>query len=144
MAAIRTATGRPQLVFDVMTCVTRRNFGELAEIRDLLLKLGVRRWRIFNIFPKGRAAGDPELLLADTQFRELMDFIVSTRRAGQIALDYGCEGFLGQYETRARDGFLFCRAGIDIGGILADGSISACPSLRGDYIQGNLAQNSLL
>ncbi len=37
-----------------------------------------------------------------------------------------------------RDTPFFCRAGVNIGSVLVDGSISACPSLRSDYIQGNI------
>ena len=54
----------------------------------------------------------------------------------------GCEGFLGAFEGRCRNNYFFCRAGISIGSVLADGSISACPSLRGDYIQGNIYNES--
>lgn len=31
-----------------------------------------------------------------------------------------------------------CHAGITVAGILADGSISACPSIRANYHQGNI------
>jgi len=37
-----------------------------------------------------------------------------------------------------RDNPFFCHAGIHIGSVLVDGSISACPSLRADFIQGNI------
>ena len=57
---------------------------------------------------------------------------------GKIRTNYGCEGFLGDYESRVRDNPFFCRAGINIGSILVDGSISACPDLRDRFIQGNI------
>jgi radical SAM enzyme (rSAM/lipoprotein system) len=126
------------LVFDVVTCVHQKNFSELEGIRQLLIERGVRKWRLFNIFPKGRAKDNPLLDVTNGQFRRLMEFIRQTRKEGRIAANYACEGFLGPYEGEARDGFFFCRAGISVGSVLADGSISACPSLRGDYVQGNI------
>ncbi len=135
---IRCASGYGSLVFDVVTCVNGRNISELGNIRSLLMELGVRKWRIFTVFPKGRAADNEELSLDREQFRHVMAFISSCRSGKAIETSYGCEGFLGGWEGQVRDTFFHCRAGISIGSVLADGSISACPSLRGDFIQGNI------
>jgi radical SAM enzyme (rSAM/lipoprotein system) len=142
--AIRNAAAAPGLVFDVVTCVNQRNADSLNEVEDLLAGLGVKRWRLFTIFPKGRAQGDPVFDLSGGQFRTLLDFIEATRRNKRILASYGCEGFLAEYEGRVRNGLYWCRAGVNIGSVLADGSISACPSLRGDYIQGNIYHDSFL
>jgi radical SAM enzyme (rSAM/lipoprotein system) len=136
--AIRLASGYGSLVFDVVTCVNRKNISELPGIRDILIELGAGRWRIFTVFPKGRAAGNEELSLDGKHFVNVMKFIASCRESGAIETSYGCEGFLGRWEGEVRDTFFHCRAGISIGSVLADGSISACPSLRGDFIQGNI------
>ena len=141
--AIRAAIAT-DMTFDVVTCVNQRNIKELPLIRDLLISEGVEKWRIFIIFPKGRAKDNPDLILSDEQFRQIFDFIVDTRKAGIIKASAGCEGFLGDYELEARNYPFFCRAGIQIGSVLADGSISACPSLRADYIQGNIYQDDFL
>jgi radical SAM protein with 4Fe4S-binding SPASM domain len=138
IGAIRLVADTGPSLFDVVTCVHRDNLAELPAIRDLLVSSGVNRWRIFNVFPKGRAAGNDRFLLSDIQFKEQMEFIRAERKAGRIAVNYACEGFLGPWENEVRDGFFFCRAGISVGSVLADGSISACPSLRGDYIQGSI------
>ena len=132
------------MTFDVVTCVHQRNIDELPAIRDLLIDNGVKKWRIFIIFPKGRAKDNPDLILSDEQFCQIYDFIVETRQADKIKASAGCEGFLGDYELKARDYPFFCRAGIQIGSVLADGSISACPSLRADYIQGNIYNDDFL
>jgi radical SAM enzyme (rSAM/lipoprotein system) len=142
--AIRNAAAVPGIMFDVVTCVNQRNFDTLNRIKDLLIGLGAKRWRLFTIFPKGRAQNDPAFDLSSEQFRALLDFIEATRTEKRIAASYGCEGFLGAYEGRVRDGLFWCRAGINIGSVLADGSISACPSLRGDYIQGNIYKDRFL
>jgi radical SAM enzyme (rSAM/lipoprotein system) len=141
---IEFAVKTDRLAFDVVTCVNQRNFTELENIRDLLIRMGVKKWRLFNIFPKGRAKDNPLLDVTNDQFRNLMEFIKQTRREGKITPNYGCEGFLGSYEGEARDYLFFCRAGINVGSVLADGSISACPSLRGDYIQGNIYRDDFV
>jgi radical SAM enzyme (rSAM/lipoprotein system) len=128
----------PDLIYDVVTCVNQRNFNELNAIKELLIKTGVREWRIFTVFPIGRASEHKELQLAPNEFKGLFDFIKLTRQENKIKLSYGCEGFLGNYEREVRDNFFHCRAGINIASILADGSISACPNLRDNFIQGNI------
>lgn len=136
--AIKQVTTTPNLVYDVVTCVNKRNIDNLQEIKELLICKGVNRWRLFTVFPKGRALNNPQLKLSNSEFIQLMEFIRQTRKEGIIAASYGCEGYLGNYELEVRDAPFFCQAGIHIGSVLVDGSISACPSLRADYIQGNI------
>lgn len=134
---------KTDLRYDVVTCVNNRNFDELPKIKDLLIECGVKEWRIFTIFPVGRAANNPELQLPNDRFKAVFDFIAETRKKGDIKVSYGCEGFLGDYEAEVRNGFFFCRAGINVGSVLVDGSISACPDLRGRFIQGNIYKDNL-
>ena len=134
----------PELTWDVVTCVNRRNYPYLDELKISLYKIGVRQWRMFTIFPVGRAASHPELQLTDEEFTGLMDFIKEIRKEGKIHLSYGCEGFLGKYEGEVRDSFFACNAGVTVGSILVDGSISACPSIRSDFHQGNIYQDNFM
>lgn len=136
--AISRVVSTPDLVYDVVTCVNQRNIGHLSKLRDMLISLGVTHWRLFTVFPKGRAKENPLLKLSIEQFVHTMDFIRQTRREGKINASYGCEGYLADYEMEVRDAPFFCRAGIHIASVLANGDIGACPSLRGDYIQGNI------
>lgn len=136
--AIARVAKTPDLVYDVVTCVNKRNIGDLEQMKDMLVSLGVTHWRLFTVFPKGRAKDNPELQLSCEEFTRLMDFIKSTRAEGKIRASYGCEGYLADYEMEVRDSPYFCQAGVHIGSVLANGDISACPSLRGDYIQGNI------
>ena len=111
---------------------------QLEEFREFLISLGLKRWRIFTIFPSGRAATDMTVRLSDEDFTSLIDFICRTRKEGRIAISYGCEGFLGGYEAEARPSFYECHAGIDTASIRIDGAISGCTSIRADYNQGNI------
>jgi radical SAM protein with 4Fe4S-binding SPASM domain len=130
--------------FDVVTCVHQRNFNSLNKIKRILVDIGVTKWRLVSIFPKGRARNAVELKLNGEQLRQVLDFIKETRDEGKIIASYGCEGFLGGYEMEVRDIPFYCRAGIGIGSVLVDGSISACPSLRADYIQGNIYKDDFM
>ena len=102
------------VAFDVVTCVIQWNFSELPVLKEMLIKMGVKAWRLFAVFPIGRAAGNKNLQLDTAQFKGLFEFIHETRTEGRIKTDYGCEGFLGNYETEVRDNFFFCRAGTTI------------------------------
>ena len=142
--ALELMAAQPLLVYDVVTCVNERNYPELPQLRDFLVGKGLKSWRLASIFPVGRAASDPELRLSPEHYRGLMEFILQTRREGIIDASYGCEGFLGGYEHEVRSHFYACQAGVTIGSVLADGSISACASIRADYHQGNIYEDDFM
>ena len=142
--AIRMMNETPELTHDVVTCVNRRNIGRLEEFRDYLISIGLRQWRLFTVFPAGRAAGNADLQLTPDEFRRVMEFIRTTRKEGRIRVSYGCEGFLADYEGDVRDHFFMCQAGVSVGSVLADGSISACPSIRANYHQGNIYADNFM
>lgn len=138
-----------RVVFDIITCVHKGNLESLREFRDFLIDLGVERWRIFSIFPEGRAR-ENDLSLNPKEYRQLMDFIVETRgyknqNGKSIHLNYSCEGYLGKYELKARNHFFFCRGGISIGSVWCNGNVGACLSVRSpDLIQGNIYEEKFM
>lgn len=132
------------VIFDVLTCVNRRNYQQLPAIRDFLVGKGVKRWRIVAVFPVGRAAADPDMHLTSEEYRGILDFIKQTRKEGRIIASYGCEGFMGNYEGDIRGHFFGCQAGVTVGSVLVDGSISACASIRSNFHQGNIYQNDFM
>lgn len=142
--AVKLISSIPYFTFDVITCVSELNLHELSQIKELLISLNVKYWRINTIFPVGRGAINTSLHLSNEDFRMLMDFIEATRKEKKIHLEYSCEGFLGEYEGKVRDSFYFCRAGINIGSILVDGSISSCPNIRHHFVQGNIYKDDFM
>ena len=136
--AINFAASAPRLNFDVVTCVNQRNFTELEEIKQYLIRKKVKAWRLFTIVPIGRATENEELFLTDNQFNALMEFICQSRKTDEIDVKFSCEGYIGKYEWKVRDAGFFCRAGINIGSVLIDGSISACPNIDRTFAQGNI------
>ena len=140
--AIRYIREVEGLTYDVITCVTPMMVNRLEEWRDFLISEGIARWRIFSIFPAGRAKRDESLHINKEQFRYVMEFIRRTRKEGRIKLNYACEGFLGGYETEVRDHFYMCNAGISVASIRVNGDISGCTSVRANYTQGNIYRDS--
>ena len=136
--AISLAVSYPRLSFDIVTCVNKKNIDELPQILEYLLGKGVKSWRLFTIVPIGRAVDNPDLFLTNSEFKKMMDFITETRKQKSIDIKFSCEGYVGDYELKVRDSFFFCRAGINIGSILIDGSISACPNIDRSFVQGNI------
>lgn len=141
--AITMLAQEKEIVWDVVTCVNQKNIGELQALKEFLYERGVRHWRLFSIFPVGRAATLTELQLSNEQFTQMMHFIRQCRSEGKMHVSYGCEGFLGNYEAEVREYLFQCRAGISIASVLADGSISGCPSIRANFHQGNIYQDRL-
>jgi len=148
--AIQMLSLENEILWDVVTCVTPKNYNTLSDFKIFLSSIGVREWRLFTVFPAGRGAVNKELQLSNEQFTGLMDFIKETRnsarsnKVGAIWASYGCEGFLGRYEAEVRDNFYGCSAGVSIASVLADGSISACPSIRANFNQGNIYRDSFI
>lgn len=136
--AIGLAVGSTRLNFDVVTCVHQKNLHELSRVYQYLVAKKVKAWRLFTITPIGRAKCNPDLLLSDAQLKELMEFISVKRKDEILDVKFSCEGYVGPYESKVRGTPFFCRAGINIGSILIDGSISACPNIDRSFTQGTI------
>lgn len=138
--ALELMNNESRLNFDVVTCVNPKNINKLEEIGNFLAEKNLKSWRLFTIAPKGRAKGNEALHLNNIELRKLMEFIQKNRKIGNMKITFSCEGYVGPYEGKVRDGYFFCRAGIHIGSILADGSVGACPNIDRTLAQGNIYQ----
>ncbi|MCK5821982.1 MAG: TIGR04133 family radical SAM/SPASM protein [Bacteroidales bacterium] len=142
MNALNLILSTPRVQSDVVSCVNKRTINKLPEIFNDLKKRGLKTWRLFTITPIGRALDYPELDLSADEFTSLMNFIQAKRAENsELTVNFSCESYLGTYEGKVRDGLFFCRAGINIGSILADGSVSACPNIDRELIQGSIYKN---
>lgn len=143
--AIAIVAKDKRVVFDVVTCVNKKNISQLQQIHDILASLGVWQWRIFTIIPIGRAKDDPDMHLSDDEFKYLMDFIQAKRDhpESKMNVTFSCEGYLGKYETKVRQTPYICRAGLTIGSILIDGRICGCPNIDRDaFSQGSIYKDN--
>ncbi len=144
IGAIELIAKEARLNYDIVTCVHKKNINELPQLMDFLLEKKVKAWRLFTIAPIGRASTNDELALDPKEMKSLMDFIKENRKQKQIDIKFSCEGYVGSYENEVRDGFFFCRAGINIGSVLVDGSVSACPNIHHSFIQGNIYESDFM
>lgn len=142
--ALQLIARTPTLNYDVVTCVHQRNLEELPKLKEILIANGIRHWRLFTIAPIGRAADNKELQLTRQQLEAMLQFIADTRQEGCIDLKFSCEAYTGKYEERIRDSYFFCRAGINIGSVLINGDICACPNVDRSFVQGNIYQDHLM
>lgn len=125
--------------FDVISCINERNVKTLPDLRRMLEIEGVPAWRLFSIFPSGRAQKNEKLALGGAERESLMSFIAETRKTSAIQTSYSCEGFLGRYEKKVRDYYFFCRSGISTASIMCDGAITGCLSVRNpEFLQGSI------
>ncbi len=135
-------------IVEGITCVTPRSIETLEQTYEITRDLGATHWRVFNIFPAGRARDNRDLLLDDDQIRRFVQTMVRLRQRGKedgVVVNLSEEGFLGwDWEDKVRDTPYFCRAGVNISGIMADGAIAACPNLAPWMHQGNVREDDFV
>lgn len=127
-------------VVEAITCVNYRNIGELETMYQELRRMGVNSWRLFTVSPLGRAAQNADLIFTRDILEKLFEFIRRKRLEDPSwPVSYSEEGYLGpKWENEVRGFYHACNAGVNVGGLLCDGSYSACPSLSRRWIQGHL------
>ncbi len=127
---------------DLFTCVSPKNLHELNKIAELLVKNKIKEWRLFRIFPSGRAKNNKELNLTFEQTQEMLQFIIKNKkvyRAKNLNINLSCEGWLPmQTDLKVRDIPFFCRAGVSIASILSDGTITGCTNNQEGFHVGNV------
>ena len=132
---------------DVVTCVTPRALDRIEEIADIVLEAGIGIWRLFKIFPAGRARDNKDLLLDNAQTWKLLRWVRDNRakyRARGLEITYACEGWIPQrFSRQIRDPLSMCRAGIQIASILSDGTVTGCPNNDPSFFVGNIVSDDL-
>ncbi len=131
---------------DVVTCVYPSNLDKLNETAELLINNGITSWRLFRIFPKGSAKNKPELYLDFNQSQLLIQWIADNRDRLELKglkISFSCEGYIPfELDIKVRNEPFFCRAGINIASILADGTITGCNNNGEDFYQGNISKDN--
>jgi len=138
--------GKSNLKFkDVVTCVYPDNLDQLDAIAEILLEKGITSWRLFRIFPSGRAYNNPVTLLTHEQTWQKLNWIKENRNRFMekgLRISMSCEGFIPfDLDKQVRDEPFFCRAGINIASILADGNITGCSNNDETFYVGNIMKD---
>ena len=141
--ALKELKKYPSIFTSVVTCVTPENIDQLESLKVLLLDdITIGSWRLYPIFPIGRASLDSSLLLQTEQLHDLLDMIKRYREIG-YNVKFSCEGFLGDYEGKVRPHFYNCMAGVSVASIRVNGDISGCNSIRYNYSEGNIYKDNI-
>jgi len=132
---------------DVVTCVHPGNLDSLDATAEIILAAGIPAWRLFRVFPSGRAGRDPGLDLDFEQTWQMLGWIEANKRRlarRGLTVNYSCEGYLPfDFDRRVRDVPFFCRAGVNFAAILADGTVTGCSNNHASFSQGNILEHNL-
>ncbi len=128
----------------IATTVIQDSFNQLASLRDLLLDLNIKLWRLGMVMPIGRAK-NANMSIKKSQVRKLLTF-VKENNSDSLRIIIGENlPFLGEFETDIRTEPILCPAGITALCIGVNGNIRGCaeqPDIP-KFIEGSLREDSL-
>lgn len=141
------------LVKAAITTVNKKNIGELEGIRRILIEKGVKLWQVQIGLPMGNFTENSDLALEPGQVEEIIDFAYDTINDENLTVYLAdCIGYYNRKEIAVRDKtfgqknvmWTGCTAGKRSFGILHNGNILGCTSIRDDkFIEGNIRQTPL-
>lgn len=137
-----------------VTTITNQNIHALGKIKEELIRMGVNTWQVQLGLPMGNLKERPDWLLEPEKVRDIIDFCYDTAKEGRIKIyPADCIGYYTKKEMEIKkisyrtdmvsmwDG---CNAGVRGFGILHNGDILGCTSIRDrSYIEGNIRERSL-
>jgi MoaA/NifB/PqqE/SkfB family radical SAM enzyme len=96
LGAVRLVGNSSIEFLDVVTCVHPGNLKKLDLIAETLIASGIPAWRLFRIFPLGRAENNHDLHLNRARSMELVEWVKTNRSVYAkrgLAVDFSCEGW---------------------------------------------------
>lgn len=125
---------------EILSTITTPALEGLDRMRAYIASLRVPLWRVAPVMPIGRAGQRPDLVPGPAQVRALLEWVRRARTDGRLPVpELSEEGFLGwRFEGVVRPYLCQCRAGTEVAGIKADGTIGACPELGPAFDQGHV------
>lgn len=135
----------PKLGLTTICAASPANLAEVPGVFRRFEELGIAFARVSPIFPLGRAASDPSVVLAPPKLRELLSWLAEQRTAfaagkRDLEIEFIDDGWCGlEWEGGLlRSNFLYCRAGVTVVGLEHDGRIVGCPVIQSGFnVQGD-------
>lgn len=138
-----------------VTTISKPNLVELSELCEKLINWGVQSWQLQIGLPMGNLKEKPEWVIEPEQVDDIIDFCYKTALARKIKIfPADCIGYFTEKEMQVRrisyssnqipmwDG---CNAGIRGFGVLHNGDILGCTSIRDRrYVEGNVKKTRLI
>ena len=137
-----------------VTTISNQNINILPELRCLLIEMGVSLWQVQIGLPMGNFKQRPDWIMSPDQVPDVIDFCYETSMQGEITIvPADCFGYYSEKEMRIRrqlnngnpvSMWEGCNAGIRSFGILHNGDILGCTSIREkSFIEGNIREQPL-
>ena len=132
------ATGK--MTVTVTTVLSKHNINELEQILQVVEEVKPDKWRLAPMIPIGRGFINKDALLEPADYRRMVNFIKEQYLGNRnVQVSLGCGDWTGfDYEGQVRPYIWKCLAGLNVLGILYDGSIAGCSNIERSYIQGNV------
>ena len=126
---------------------TKQNLYELPELYRFLSMLPINSLRISNIDLIGRAKENQALMLDKNDYEFLFRFI-EKHKDDKLPVVWSCTHYFGDDgENPDPTKKIFkCHTGINVGSVLADGTIYGCPNIprRKELVQGNIITDNFM
>ena len=128
----------------VASTISKKNLGDLTNIKNLLVKLKVNIWRICIIMPIGRAKDVKHLLLSPKELIFLLEFVKRNKTSIKIYFGENLP-YLLDCEDKIRQEPFLCPVGITTFCIGTDGKIRGCPEQTPmtKFIEGDTRKQSI-
>ncbi len=137
-----------------VTTITKQNISQLSELKEELIAMGVKTWQVQLGLPMGNLSEQEDWVLEPEQMNDIIGFSYETAKEGRIRIfPADCIGYYTHKEQEVKkisymssevplwDG---CNAGLRGFGILHNGNILGCTSIRSEeYVEGNIRERSL-
>lgn len=137
-----------------ITTITKKNIDSLNDIKKFIVSLGVNAWQLQIGLPMGNLSQHCDWVIEPEQIDDIVEFCYNTSKEGFIdvypadcigyydqRLDEICEASFGKEYAAPWSG---CSAGINSFGILHNGDILGCTSIRNKkFIEGNIKEKTL-
>lgn len=137
-----------------VTTLTKVNLPVLGELKEELIRIGADSWQVQLGLPMGNLKGRPDWVLDPEQVQEVIDFCYETAKEGRIKIfPADCIGYYSKKEMETRrisfgadraSPWSGCSAGLYSFGILHNGEILGCTSIRDrEFVEGSIRKRPL-
>lgn len=137
-----------------VTTLTKVNLPVLRELKEELIRIGADSWQVQLGLPMGNMKERPDWVLDPEQMQDVIDFCYETAKEGRIKIfPADCIGYYSKKEMETRrisfhadhaSPWSGCSAGLYSFGILHNGEILGCTSIRErEFIEGSIRERPL-
>lgn len=137
----------------IITTINNVNINELEELKKIFVEKKISAWQLQLGLPMGNMLKNKQLVAEPFHVDQVIDFAYKTMLEDKIRIHLAdCMGYFNIKEVEVRKHTLKleeypwngCGAGKSVVGILYNGDITACTSIRNkEFIAGNIRERSI-